>query len=77
MLSCWRTHPESRPSFQQLSSFIRDIFGENRADYYVDMNEPYLKSNTGAFNEGRTDYLTMIARSDYCAPTLQIVASQD
>lgn len=70
MLSCWRTNPESRPLFDNLESSISTLLGHSVADHYIDLNEPYLKSNISTFTENQTDYLAMMGAPDCYAPPI-------
>nr|XP_022322562.1 vascular endothelial growth factor receptor 1-like isoform X2 [Crassostrea virginica] len=43
MLATWRDDPDDRPTFTQLASIMGDFLEENVKQYYLDLNEPYLK----------------------------------
>lgn len=70
MLSCWRTSAESRPLFDSLESSISNLLGESVAEHYIDLNEPYLKSNISSTGENQTDYLALMAAPDCLAPPI-------
>lgn len=67
MLSCWCANPESRPLFQSLEKSIGKLLENGVAEHYIDLNEPYLKSNVNNFEEGHVDYLSCMAAPD-CPP---------
>lgn len=70
MLSCWRTNAESRPLFDRLETTIGDLLGMNVAEHYIDLNEPYLKSNISHLAETQTDYLALMGAPDSYAPPI-------
>lgn len=70
MLSCWRTSAESRPLFDSLETTIGDLLGMNVAEHYIDLNEPYLKSNISHLAETQTDYLALMGAPDGYAPPI-------
>lgn len=43
MQATWRDDPDDRPTFTQLASIMGDFLEENVKQYYLDLNEPYLK----------------------------------
>ncbi|XP_062606193.1 vascular endothelial growth factor receptor 3-like, partial [Saccostrea cucullata] len=43
MQATWRDDPEDRPTFTQLANIMGDFLEENVKQYYLDLNEPYLK----------------------------------
>lgn len=67
MLSCWRTNPESRPLFDSLEKSLAKLLENGVAEHYIDLNEPYLKSNVSNL-DGQTDYLALMAAPDCPAP---------
>lgn len=67
MLSCWCANPESRPLFHSLEKSIGKLLENSVAEHYIDLNEPYLKSNVSNFEEGHVDYLSSMAAPD-CPP---------
>ncbi|XP_055298876.1 vascular endothelial growth factor receptor 1-like isoform X18 [Sitodiplosis mosellana] len=68
MLSCWCTNPESRPLFDDLEKSVSKLLENGVAEHYIDLNEPYLKSNVSHFNEGQTDYIALMGAPDCQAP---------
>lgn len=68
MLSCWGANPESRPLFDALENSISKLLENGVADLYIDLNEPYLKSNVSNFNSGQTDYLALMGPPECQAP---------
>lgn len=68
MLSCWCANPESRPLFDELEKSISKLLESGVADHYIDLNEPYLRSNVSNFNEGQTDYIALMGAPDCQAP---------
>lgn len=70
MLSCWRTNAESRPLFDSLETIISNMLGHTVAEHYIDLNEPYLKSNISNFAENQTDYLALMGAPDCYAPPI-------
>lgn len=67
MLSCWCANPESRPLFHSLEKSIGKLLENGVAEHYIDLNEPYLKSNVSNFDDGHVDYLSCMAAPD-CPP---------
>lgn len=72
MLSCWCANPESRPLFDSLEKSIGKLLENGVAEHYIDLNEPYLKTNVSCFTEGQTDYLALMAAPDCPAPAVPI-----
>lgn len=70
MLSCWCAHAESRPLFDELEKNISKLLESGVAEHYIDLNEPYLKSNISNFNSGQTDYIALMGAPDCQAPGL-------
>lgn len=68
MLSCWCAHAESRPLFDELEKNISKLLENGVAEHYIDLNEPYLKSNVSNFNSGQTDYIALMGAPDCQAP---------
>lgn len=68
MLSCWCANPESRPLFDDLEKSISKLLESGVAEHYIDLNEPYLKSNVSHFTEGQTDYIALMGAPDCQAP---------
>lgn len=68
MLSCWRVSPESRPSFNDIENSFSKMLESNVAEHYIDLNEPYLKSNETNFGRGQTDYIALMGSPDCQAP---------
>lgn len=68
MYSCWHVHPKARPSFDVLEETIYKLLGKNTAEYYVTLNDQYVRSNASNFTTGKTDYLAMMASPDCKAP---------
>lgn len=68
MLSCWRTNPETRPMFDSLEKSVASLLESGVAEHYIDLNEPYLKSNVSNLNAGQTDYLAMMGPPEGLAP---------
>lgn len=68
MLSCWGANPESRPLFDDLEKSISKLLEDGVAEHYIDLNEPYLKSNVSNFNTGQTDYIALMGAPDCQAP---------
>lgn len=61
MMQCWRENPESRPSFNELTSNLSNLMKNDVVEYYVNLNEPYMKVNETNFADGHPDYLAMMA----------------
>lgn len=72
MLSCWGANPESRPMFNSLEKSIASLLESGVAEHYIDLNEPYLKSNVSNFDGGQTDYLALMGTPDCLAPPTPI-----
>lgn len=70
MLSCWCTNPESRPLFDSLEKSVSKLLENGVAEHYIDLNEPYLKSNVSNFTSGQTDYLALMAAPDRPPPAI-------
>lgn len=68
MLSCWCANPESRPLFDDLEKSVSKLLENGVAEHYIDLNEPYLKSNVSNFNTGQTDYIALMGAPDCHAP---------
>lgn len=71
MLSCWRVRPDSRPLFDSLEKSFYNLLEEGVAQYYIDLNNPYLQANISFFKSGNVDYLAMMdpmGPPDYQAP---------
>lgn len=60
MLSCWRMNAELRPTFNDLEDKIYRLLERNIATHYIDLNEPYLKSNVNRLNSGQKEYLKLL-----------------
>lgn len=45
MVSCWRSIPGSRPSFDELVKTFTKLLGAGVADRYISLNDPYEKWN--------------------------------
>ncbi|XP_066591720.1 vascular endothelial growth factor receptor 1 isoform X2 [Prorops nasuta] len=61
MLQCWKAKPALRPSFTQLVDNIGDLLEENVRSHYISLNDPYMDMNTTIFENGKSDYLTMMS----------------
>lgn len=70
MLSCWCANPESRPLFDNLEKSVGKLLENGVAEHYIDLNEPYLKSNVSNFTGGQTDYLALMAAPECPAPAV-------
>lgn len=68
MLSCWYANPESRPLFDDLEKSVSRLLENGVAEHYIDLNEPYLRSNVSNFNTGQTDYIALMGAPDCQAP---------
>ncbi|XP_030556621.1 vascular endothelial growth factor receptor 1 isoform X6 [Drosophila novamexicana] len=68
MLECWRKNPESRPLFNVLERRFANILGEDVANHYLDLNDPYMRSNTEYMKNRPTDYLSLMGSPDEFAP---------
>ncbi|XP_031631901.1 vascular endothelial growth factor receptor 1-like isoform X3 [Contarinia nasturtii] len=68
MLSCWCANPESRPLFDDLEKSVSKLLESGVAEHYIDLNEPYLKSNVSNFTTGQTDYMALMGSPDCQAP---------
>ncbi|XP_017068456.2 LOW QUALITY PROTEIN: platelet-derived growth factor receptor alpha-like [Drosophila eugracilis] len=68
MLECWRKNPESRPLFAELEKRFADMLGEDVANHYLDLNNPYLQSNMESMKNQSTDYLALMGSPDELAP---------
>ncbi|XP_045479930.1 vascular endothelial growth factor receptor kdr-like isoform X2 [Harmonia axyridis] len=45
MLECWSQDPLKRPSFSKLEDRLGKMIGEETRQYYIELNDPYLKCN--------------------------------
>ncbi|XP_017854588.1 vascular endothelial growth factor receptor 1 isoform X2 [Drosophila busckii] len=68
MLECWRKSPDSRPLFNVLERRFANMLGEDVANHYLDLNDPYMRSNTENMKNNPTDYLSMMGSPDEFAP---------
>ncbi|XP_030384764.1 vascular endothelial growth factor receptor 1 isoform X2 [Scaptodrosophila lebanonensis] len=68
MLECWRTNPESRPLFNELETRFAALLSEDVASHYMDLNDPYLRSNSEYMKNRPTDYLALMGSPDELAP---------
>ncbi|KAH8378483.1 hypothetical protein KR093_011649, partial [Drosophila rubida] len=68
MLECWRKSPESRPLFNVLEKRFANMLGEDAANHYLDLNDPYMRSNTEYMRNRPTDYLSLMGSPDEFAP---------
>ncbi|KAL7741115.1 hypothetical protein ACLKA6_018146 [Drosophila palustris] len=68
MLECWRKSPESRPLFNVLEKRFANMLGEDTANHYLDLNDPYMRSNTEYMKNRPTDYLSLMGSPDEFAP---------
>ncbi|XP_037708354.1 vascular endothelial growth factor receptor 1 isoform X4 [Drosophila subpulchrella] len=68
MLECWRKNPESRPLFPELEQRFGNMLGEDVANHYLDLNNPYMQSNMEYMKTQSTDYLGLIGSPDELAP---------
>ncbi|XP_060666911.1 vascular endothelial growth factor receptor 1 isoform X3 [Drosophila nasuta] len=68
MLECWRKSPESRPLFNVLEKRFANMLGEDAANHYLDLNDPYMRSNTEYLRNHPTDYLSLMGSPDEFAP---------
>lgn len=68
MLSCWRVNPESRPLFEELETSISQFMENDMAEYYVNLNEPYLEANVNNYKHGKTDYIALMGAPECRAP---------
>lgn len=60
MQACWRMNGELRPTFTDLEDRVYRLLDRNVANRFIDMNEPYLKSNVNQLNAGQKDYLKLL-----------------
>lgn len=51
---------ELRPTFNDLEDKIYRLLERNVATHYIDLNEPYLKSNVNRLNSGQKEYLKLL-----------------
>lgn len=70
MLSCWRVNPETRPMFNELERSLFKLLDTNVAEYYVRLNEPYVKANVEKFEHGMTDYIALMGTPKSRAPSI-------
>ncbi|KAH8263498.1 hypothetical protein KR044_009761, partial [Drosophila immigrans] len=68
MLECWRKSPDSRPLFNVLEKRFANMLGEDAANHYLDLNDPYMRSNTEYMRNRPTDYLSLMGSPDEFAP---------
>ncbi|XP_032591789.2 platelet-derived growth factor receptor alpha isoform X2 [Drosophila grimshawi] len=68
MLECWRKSPESRPLFDELEKRFGTMLGEDVATHYLDLNDPYMRSNTEYMKNRATDYLSLMGSPTELAP---------
>ncbi|XP_034472515.1 vascular endothelial growth factor receptor 1-like [Drosophila innubila] len=64
MLECWRKSPESRPLFGELEKRFAKMLGKDLANHYMDMNDPYMRSNSEYMKNQPIDYLSMMGSPD-------------
>nr|XP_016943226.1 vascular endothelial growth factor receptor 1 isoform X4 [Drosophila suzukii] len=69
MLECWRKNPESRPLFPELEQRFGNMLGEDVANHYLDLNNPYMQSNMEYMKTQTTDYLGLMGSPDELAPS--------
>ncbi|KPU73300.1 uncharacterized protein Dana_GF15270, isoform B [Drosophila ananassae] len=69
MLECWRKNPESRPLFNALEKRFANMLGEDVANHYLDLNNPYMQSNLEYMKKQETDYLALMGSPDEVAPS--------
>ncbi|XP_030080356.1 vascular endothelial growth factor receptor 1 isoform X3 [Drosophila hydei] len=69
MLECWRKSPESRPLFNVLERRFANMLGEDVANHYLDLNDPYMRSNSEYMKNRPTDYLSLMGAPDDFAPS--------
>lgn len=69
MLACWRVNPKLRPLFDELERSLSKLLDTNIADYYVRLNELYLRANVEKYKDGRIDYLSSMGTPDSQAPS--------
>ncbi|KAH8409381.1 hypothetical protein KR222_002180, partial [Zaprionus bogoriensis] len=69
MLECWRKSPESRPLFNVLERRFANMLGEDVANHYLDLNDPYMRTNTEYMKNRPTDYLSLMGSPDEFAPS--------
>ncbi|ALC38897.1 Pvr, partial [Drosophila busckii] len=60
--------PDSRPLFNVLERRFANMLGEDVANHYLDLNDPYMRSNTENMKNNPTDYLSMMGSPDEFAP---------
>ncbi|KAH8412133.1 hypothetical protein KR009_000017, partial [Drosophila setifemur] len=68
MLECWRKNPESRPLFNELEKRFATMLGEDVANHYLDLNNPYMQNNVEYMRNQPTDYLALMGSPDELAP---------
>lgn len=69
MRECWRTHPESRPRFENLVETLGKLLDSGVAEHYINLNAPYAQINIINSAEGQIDYLGLMASPDIRAPS--------
>lgn len=68
MLDCWKFLPESRPLFEELVERLATLIGNDSTQYYIDLNEPYLKMNANFYEDGQIDNAALLTTPNYTAP---------
>ncbi|XP_044013916.1 platelet-derived growth factor receptor alpha-like [Aphidius gifuensis] len=67
MLSCWNDLPKYRPNFTQLVRELQNLLDEKTVIHYVNLNIPYLNSNSILLEDGKKDYLSLMTAPDHDA----------
>ncbi|KAL5278980.1 KDR family protein [Megaselia abdita] len=71
MLECWNVRPESRPLFHDLENKFGVLLGENDANHYMQLNEPYMLHNNEYFSKRDID-LNILRPPEMLAPKAPI-----
>ncbi|KAJ8931966.1 hypothetical protein NQ314_015075, partial [Rhamnusium bicolor] len=65
MTECWELEPLTRPSFAKLTETIGVLLESTVMGHYVDLNDPYVVLNSQRFEEGQSDYLSLLSPPTY------------
>ncbi|XP_044749513.1 vascular endothelial growth factor receptor 1-like [Coccinella septempunctata] len=60
ILECWSHNPLRRPSFENLADRLGTMIGNQMRQYYIDLNDPYLRCNVLRRESGIDDYLDRV-----------------
>lgn len=76
MLSCWKLIPKSRPLFHKLEEKIIKMMDKSVSEYYIVINEQYLKENVNRFIYNQTDYIALLGSPNSQSPPIPQIGQQ-